>query len=534
MKKNPQIRPKKTGNKAAGNYKLFLILLFLGSVTLSFILNRPKVYVVILSDSGFIPQEITIPRGSIVEWKIEGKNLHWPATNDHPTHTVYPEGGGCIGSKLDACRGLKAGASYSFKFDRSGSWGIHDHTAAQSTMVVKVKEVDNQKNERTIGSRDRKHLQLFSEKQKMQLTAYSKVITAEVAAEKAFEICTDLRGTKFREAQHCYSEVFYFVAKQNSQKFAFNTISVLVKNPKNLTKACHLMAHGVGNGIYDKNPENWQDEIGKASSECSYGEIHGILEGYSSSGNNPFDKKKIPDICIKNNDPACYHGLGHVLIVQTGNDLKKAANLCYVLSEHGAADNCQKGVFMENMIGQSLEDHGLVTAERRKFFYTHLDEFEKLCAAQTNKDFIKACWTETIHASVTKFHGSAEEVFDFCAKAQLPQAAAGCRLHSLAELVPRNGFDPFKAAYMCKIPIENEPGFEKDCYNMIVSVIMANSPNKIDSASSFCLSLGPEFEHQCVYMVKRQVNLLRAQDPDKADSLCQNGKSEAQVVCSKD
>ena len=292
------------------------------------------------------------------------------------------------------------------------------------------------------------------------------------------------------------------------------------------------MAHGVGNGIYDKNPENWQDEIGKASSECSYGEIHGILEGYSSSGNNPFDKNRIPEICAKNHDPACYHGLGHVLIVQMGNDLQKAAKLCYELSAQGASDNCQKGVFMENMIGQSLEDHGLVSAERRKFFFNHLPEFEKLCATQTNPDFIRACWTETIHASVTKFHGDAGKVFEFCALAQTPDAAKGCRLHSLAELVPRSGFDPFKAQYICKIPVTNEPGFEGDCYYMIANVIMANSTSKLGQATNYCLGLDQEYSGACVATVKRQLRLLKAQDPEKADAICQNSGGLGQTVCS--
>ncbi len=378
---------------------------------------------------------------------------------------------------------------------------------------------------------DKRHLQLFSERQRQLVLGLPELNTPDETGDSAVEICSDLKGAKFREIQHCYSEVLYFVTKEKGQKFAFSTISKILSNPKNPAKACHLMAHGVGNGIYDKDPSGWQDAIGKASSECSFGQIHGILEGYSSSGNNPFDKSKISAICAKNHDPACYHGLGHVIIAQMDNNLHKSTDLCYVLKEKGAQGNCLNGVFMENMIGQTLEVHGLVTSERRKLFYEHLDEFIELCNKQTNQDLIRACWIEMIHASVVRFKGDAEKVFALCAKAQTADAASGCRLHSLAELVPRKGFDPFKAAYMCKIPIANEPEFEGNCYNMIVSVIMANSPGKIDLTADFCASLNSSHNLQCLSAVKRQIATLRKQDPERANALCQSADEKSGTVC---
>ena len=52
---------------------------------------------------------------------------HWPASGEHPTHQDYPEEGGCIGSKFDACSGLKTGETYSFTFNEKGTWNYHDH-----------------------------------------------------------------------------------------------------------------------------------------------------------------------------------------------------------------------------------------------------------------------------------------------------------------------------------------------------------------------------------------------------------------------
>ena len=52
---------------------------------------------------------------------------HWPASAVHPTHVVYPESGGCIGSKFDACKGLAEGETFEFVFSEKGSWKYHDH-----------------------------------------------------------------------------------------------------------------------------------------------------------------------------------------------------------------------------------------------------------------------------------------------------------------------------------------------------------------------------------------------------------------------
>lgn len=543
MKKKLQSKKlKDVQKKDIGKSKIFLIFVFFVSLAISIFVHDGQKYNVVISDSGFNPDEITIPEGATVTWISEGKLLHWPASNNHPLHTIYPDGGGCIGSKLDACRGLKKGESFSFKFDSVGSWGMHDHNNAANTMTVIVKEkqdgVDfwinglfNRKKDsnKLSDSRERVHLQWFSERQKPLIKYFFKKISSDQAAAQAQKICSDLNGSKFREEQHCYQEVFYFITKNNDQKFAFDTVASLNKGRSTLM-ACHLISHGIGNGLYDKDPEKWQDAIGKASPECSYGEIHGILEGYGSSGNNPFERKKLPLICAKNPNWACFHGLGHVLIAVEGDNINKAAELCYVFSGT-PKDNCINGVFMEHMVGQVLEQHGLVTAERRKRFYDHLPEFEELCALQTSKDYIRACWTEIIHASVAKLRGNVQEIYAICDKSQTPQGDKGCRIHALAELIPNMKYDPYRAQYICKIPDARDPKFEQECYVMIASVIMANTPSKIDLATNFCSTLDKEFEPPCMDAVKRSMVLLQKQDKEKADEVCKNVSDQNNPIC---
>ncbi len=83
--------------------------------------------VIEITDKGFSPKELTIKAGTTVVFKNFGDGESWPASAKHPSHSAYPELGGCIGSKFDACKNLKKGESWSFQFNQKGSWGYHDH-----------------------------------------------------------------------------------------------------------------------------------------------------------------------------------------------------------------------------------------------------------------------------------------------------------------------------------------------------------------------------------------------------------------------
>lgn len=98
----------------------------------------PKTVTVNMTDSGFNPVEITINAGDTVRFVNQGNQLRRPASGIHPTHDLYPEKGGCISSKFDACRGLQNGESFSFTFNLKGTWPYHDHLApsVKGTIIV--------------------------------------------------------------------------------------------------------------------------------------------------------------------------------------------------------------------------------------------------------------------------------------------------------------------------------------------------------------------------------------------------------------
>ena len=90
----------------------------------------PKTWTAEYTSSGFVPAAITIEKGDTVTWVNKESVFVWPASDPHPTHTVYPG--------FDAKRALATGETYSFTFDKIGTWGYHDHTnsAAKGTVTV--------------------------------------------------------------------------------------------------------------------------------------------------------------------------------------------------------------------------------------------------------------------------------------------------------------------------------------------------------------------------------------------------------------
>ena len=88
---------------------------------------------IVYTDDGFSPATITVSIGDVVTFVNESGGVVWPATAEHPTHTVYP--GSDIekcdaaeaGSMFDSCGPVMSGESWSFQFDETGEWGYHDH-----------------------------------------------------------------------------------------------------------------------------------------------------------------------------------------------------------------------------------------------------------------------------------------------------------------------------------------------------------------------------------------------------------------------
>ncbi len=82
----------------------------------------PEIKTVSYTDSGFNPSSVSIKRGETVKFRNDSSGGMQVASNVHPVHSDY--------SGFDAGRAYGQGETYSFTFDRTGSWNYHNHVNA--------------------------------------------------------------------------------------------------------------------------------------------------------------------------------------------------------------------------------------------------------------------------------------------------------------------------------------------------------------------------------------------------------------------
>jgi plastocyanin len=268
-----------------------------------------------LTDKGFEPDSVIVLENTRVSWVNVGKQLHWPASDSHPTHTNYPsERAGCIGSTLDACRGLAPGESYTFTFDTIGTWGIHDHLFPGLFMTVRVVEPGS------------------------QLTTAPPIDAPIPSREEFLALDSSAQTQILQRLAHAEPQKAWKYVKQ-----AFIVDGNVVSN-------AHTFAHLVGNEIYRTSG---LAGITTCDDSFAYGCYHGVTEAMLLA----VGMEQVPDIeknclsTLKNehseNYTGCIHGIGHGLLSWSGLQMTKALAGCDLLQEQYRG-YCYDGVFMEH------------------------------------------------------------------------------------------------------------------------------------------------------------------------------------------
>lgn len=99
---------------------------------------------VMYSDSGYAPKELTIKAGETVTWQNESSHGMWTASALHPTHVIYsgtsleehcPD---VKNTSFDECKSDQRGQSWSFTFDKKGTWRYHNHVQSSDFGTVIV------------------------------------------------------------------------------------------------------------------------------------------------------------------------------------------------------------------------------------------------------------------------------------------------------------------------------------------------------------------------------------------------------------
>lgn len=82
------------------------------------------------TDSGFTPNTLTIKVGTQVTFTNDSSSPMWVASNPHPVHSDLPG--------FDELKGVDKGGSYTYTFQKAGSWKYHNHLNSADGGVVLV------------------------------------------------------------------------------------------------------------------------------------------------------------------------------------------------------------------------------------------------------------------------------------------------------------------------------------------------------------------------------------------------------------
>jgi len=96
------------------------------------------------TDQGFSPTSVSVPLGTTVTFVNQSSRGMWVASAKHPDHTVYsgtslsqhcPD---TANSAFDECTAVASGSSFSFTFNKEGTWKYHNHVDATQFGTVIV------------------------------------------------------------------------------------------------------------------------------------------------------------------------------------------------------------------------------------------------------------------------------------------------------------------------------------------------------------------------------------------------------------
>lgn len=304
---------------------------------------------------------------------------------------------------------------------------------------------------------------------------------------------------KYGNNEVCYSVEFKSLAKENGHEFSFNVLKELQKLDLE-SRGCHLIAHGIGEGSYEKSPNDWRNLVRNMTSACNYGAVHGVLSEYIDSlPEKGLTKDVVPTICGENPRADCNHIVGHLILVETDANIDKALNFCDVFESNVQKGHCYTGVFMEYQTALNLIEHGLVDKSWLDW-PKRLDGMKKMCEKYQGLKG-ESCWEEIAHMAVSSFSSDAKKVFDFCGSSHILDGAKKCRRHSIGIIGGTKNFNLNELKDICSLPQKDDPSFTAECYPHLISSALSTIPEDVPQAVAFCGSLENKDKYACFSMI---------------------------------
>jgi plastocyanin len=291
-----------------------------------------------MNDNGFEPKELTVVEGDEVLFINNDDVDRWPASNFHPTHTLYPE--------FDPLEGIKPGASWKMKFEEVGTHRMHDHLIPHMTGTIVVLEDPGEGAEGAAENTPDNKERWWSRIKAFFLKLFKKPVSEAKAVDAT--VLSEFKALNERD-KYAWLEA---LSKRDGPASAWQYVLAAYTTPEGVVGSAHDMAHLVGQLLFKEAGLNG---LSVCTPVFAFGCYHGLMEvafhgkdaeDYTKS---LFDAQMACGALGDENHPpywSCIHGMGHGVVTYREHDVAQALKDCDVLEE-AVRTYCYDGVFME-------------------------------------------------------------------------------------------------------------------------------------------------------------------------------------------
>ncbi|GEM_PF-506482 len=468
----------------------FTLLVF--SLVLPNIVSAGQITTVVIqmTDQGLHPKHVQIGRGTTIFFVNTGKYTHWPASNNHPSHEVYPE--------LDAKETIAPGASWRFTFEKSGTWKIHDHLNPGFEAVVTVVDKSPTPNDQhteaeasVSGNWLNKIIAFFGGLSSPPPNTSKPTIAPalddpSVVADSLKFACTDKDASNF----DCYKKYYKARVRFDGIAAAFEDAKRREKTNAYARSMCHPIVHVIGHAAV-KQFDSVASAFKQGDDHCWSGYYHGVMEGIIARIGRDKLPQQIATICseIPGKESYsfdfynCIHGLGHGVMAANGIELFDSLELCAKLTGSWEKSSCYSGVYMENVMVDYRGQHTK---------YLKSEDPVYPCNAVENQ-YKNDCFMMQTSYMLKIVAGDFKKVFEICASV--------------------------------------EDGYRNTCYQSLGRDAASRSSNGVLATKTSC-DLGIDIEAKTNCIIGASKNFVSAlHDDQRANSLCNAIDADIKSTC---
>ncbi|MGB2873903.1 MAG: cytochrome c [Gaiellaceae bacterium] len=156
--------------------------------------------------------------------------------------------------------------------------------------------------------------------------------------------------------QFCYRQAFANIAYRDGPEKALALLATDDRAMASVHADCHQISHWVGHAALARYHGNAAEALAHGAMTCNSGYYHGVIERSFAGLPRNEVVSKARQLCTT---PAvtkeefllyqCVHGLGHGLMIYSGDDLPWSLRACHRLQTSFDRISCTGGVFMQNL-----------------------------------------------------------------------------------------------------------------------------------------------------------------------------------------